>query len=207
MSVDDDAEWERRELAELAVLRPRRPPDDEELIALHATMRDEALAALHRAWIAEGNPIHVWQAIRQCQPPAYPPCALPDWVLAYLVGAAVDLENLAHLLDPTTYPERKSGESYRDHVVRDREWRAQPPLNGTQAAARVPRVLGFTRPGWNAFIRWHAVESDASLALAERFADVPRRTFLERERQRRNLEEPGSLRRRLRRGHQRLAKG
>lgn len=160
-----------------------------------------------RAWLADGNPIHVWRAIKQSHPPAYPPCVLPDWVLAYLVGAAIDLENLAYLRDPTTYPQRKPGESYRDHFDRDREWREQPPLTGTQAAARVPRVLGFARRGWNAFVRWHATQADADLAFAERHADVPHREFLERERQRRNLEEPGSLQRRLRRGRERLANG
>lgn len=202
--AEEEIDWEQRERELLAATRRRQMPNDAKLIEHHRKMQEQTLRDLHRRWLADGNTLHVWAAIRACHPVAYPPRRLPDWVVAYLASLAVDIGVLARLRDPLAYPVRQPGETLAAHTARHDAWANATPLTGTTAARLLPRVMGFVRKGWNAFTRADAVESDKSLAFAARFSGMQEAALIEQEQRRRNLAEPRSVKRRLTRGRKLL---
>lgn len=132
------------------------------------------LAQLERNYLATGNPLYAWDAIRLCLNQRR--MALPPWLLRFLLEAAKNLIALAEGHDPTTFPERQEGEVADAYMGRFLEWKGKevPP---DKAIGILARALGLSRRGYNAFAsfqRDHAAQMAAIEAeLAAKSRDYP----------------------------------
>jgi len=126
--------------------------------------RAKDLDLLRRQRDTTGNPLYVWEAVRQCHHPNYP-APYPDWVREYLNDVAINFQVMGRLLDPRTFPERQEGESAEDHLKRYHRWDNAPPIAIASTQALTLQCLGFVRKGWNAFKSFYADARDRSDAL------------------------------------------
>jgi hypothetical protein len=109
----------------------------------------------------DGNPVYVFAAIswlaseaRAAAPTARDaavalPSSLPPWIMRYLIDIARDVQRLAQGRNPFTMPVDQDPRS--DHGEEAwRKWTSEG-LEPATALRMLPAVMGFARPGKNAF--------------------------------------------------------
>jgi hypothetical protein len=138
-----------------------------------------------------GNPVYVWKALRWLHPlftqnrilagedlppgPGVP----PEWCMEYLLKCARAVDDLCWGLDP------------RDTNIE---------LSEGQRIDVLPAVLGFTRPGWNAFSHYYSIKEMEYVGryLQElRDEGVPYSVALVKTAERYGYQDERSLRRRM----------
>ena len=137
--------------------------------------RLKTLRQLERNFATTGNPLYAWDAVRLCLVRRGAP-PIPEWLLGFLLNTAKDLFALAEGHDPTTFPTRIAGESNEAHMLRFSAWKAKT-VSPDAALRLVPRVLGLSRQGHNAFAVF-ARNQEAEMAaiqarLAAKSLDLP----------------------------------
>ena len=152
---------------------------EQELDAQHAYWLEQARLDAERT----GNPLFVWGAIASCRRHAFNkaveqaatdeevahaamdvvPAPLPDWVLRYLGNVAHAISNLAQGRDWRALASIPNEGGSERELEAFRAWQAGT-LDPDEAAKLVPRTLGLTRPGYNAFREHIAINHAAWLA-------------------------------------------
>lgn len=159
----------------------------------------------HVRWVNTRNPIYVWQAInlsfalgamevqlragaKSEEPPGSEPHPLPAWCLVYLGTIASRIGVLADGIDF-----RKMPRPFGDVEPSTESWRnaaeAQPTLAPSEARDLTAQALSLSRPGWNAFERYSAVEGMEMDAFSDEALRFEGKTASEA--MRINLEESG----------------
>jgi hypothetical protein len=113
---------------------------------------------LHDRWVTRRNPLYVWRELefiailaRGSLDDPQATTEVPNWVLRYLIDAAETLGGLTN----TQPQDRSAGHGGA---------RGDP----ARALAAVPRALGFSRQGWNAFSAlWSDVRGEDALINME----------------------------------------
>lgn len=140
------------------------------------------LTELEHLYVTDRNVLHVWAAIRICRQLADEDIdqtlpveeyvmamnkssySLPDWVLRYLEGVSWNFDQMTYGRDPRKYPSRYGTQADYEALSR---WRSDYSLSMNDAVQIVPQVLGLTRKGKNAFLRFARRDHEVNDFLEE----------------------------------------